>query len=371
MFQTVERNVRRARAHGVLKAHAARPAGDIDVALPGVGRVSASRREDRGDEVYGERNFLFHLLGEAEHLPFERAALFAAVHIFVDVTVKFVVRPSSAVAFLVALGNVVFQPLRGERRDLPARNAPRADTVPLDQPHDAPRALARDERLTDAHGGVGVVYGAVRRKFHAQLLRHRAQPELTGEALLRVHIKELRIVEIEAEGRELVAARFEVEVVHVVERRVTEHDMILIFEERLDARIRRGKGRIGFEILVLVGKNKPLPPLAVGEVELPLGVEENILALQDVELLVREHIPEGADLRHALKDAGALDVEKDVLHLRGRIFSAPPMYGRRTSGISTLPSALRWFSRNAMSILGGATTVLLRVCAKLLPFSPL
>ena len=43
------------------------------------------------------------------------------------------------------------------------------------------------------------------------------------------------------------------------------------------------------------------------------------------------------------------------------ILSMPPMYGRRTSGIYTEPSAWRWFSRNAISIRGGATTVLFSV----------
>ena len=45
----------------------------------------------------------------------------------------------------------------------------------------------------------------------------------------------------------------------------------------------------------------------------------------------------------------------------GTILSLPPIYIRSASGIETVPSALRLFSRNAMSILGGATTVLLRV----------
>ena len=39
----------------------------------------------------------------------------------------------------------------------------------------------------------------------------------------------------------------------------------------------------------------------------------------------------------------------------------PPIYGCNTSGILTLPSSLRLFSSKAISILGGATTVLLRV----------
>jgi hypothetical protein len=47
------------------------------------------------------------------------------------------------------------------------------------------------------------------------------------------------------------------------------------------------------------------------------------------------------------------------------------MYGCSALGILTDPSSLRLFSRKAISILGGATTVLLRVCAKYLPFSPL
>ena len=34
------------------------------------------------------------------------------------------------------------------------------------------------------------------------------------------------------------------------------------------------------------------------------------------------------------------------------------------SGIITLPSACKWFSNNAINILGGATTVLFNVCAK-------
>ena len=39
----------------------------------------------------------------------------------------------------------------------------------------------------------------------------------------------------------------------------------------------------------------------------------------------------------------------------------PPIYGLNTSGIVTLPSACKWFSTKAMSMRGGATTVLFRV----------
>ena len=42
----------------------------------------------------------------------------------------------------------------------------------------------------------------------------------------------------------------------------------------------------------------------------------------------------------------------------------PPMYGCSGSGILTEPSSCSRFSRNAINILGGATTVLFSVCAR-------
>ena len=55
-----------------------------------------------------------------------------------------------------------------------------------------------------------------------------------------------------------------------------------------------------------------------------------------------------------------------------RISVLPPIYGRSASGMRTLPSACKLFSKNAISIRGGATTVLFKVCAKyFLPSSPL
>ena len=45
----------------------------------------------------------------------------------------------------------------------------------------------------------------------------------------------------------------------------------------------------------------------------------------------------------------------------GIITSLPPIYILSFSGILTLPSACKLFSRKAISILGGATQVLLRV----------
>ena len=59
------------------------------------------------------------------------------------------------------------------------------------------------------------------------------------------------------------------------------------------------------------------------------------------------------------------------IYFTGISFSLPPTYGRSATGTLTLPSALRLFSKNAISILGGATTVLFKVCAKyLLPSLP-
>ena len=44
--------------------------------------------------------------------------------------------------------------------------------------------------------------------------------------------------------------------------------------------------------------------------------------------------------------------------------SLPPIYGCKALGTSTLPSACKLFSRKAISILGGATTVLFNVWAR-------
>lgn len=46
------------------------------------------------------------------------------------------------------------------------------------------------------------------------------------------------------------------------------------------------------------------------------------------------------------------------------IYALPPIYIRRGSGIKILPSSCKLFSRKAINIRGGATTVLLRVCGK-------
>lgn len=60
--------------------------------------------------------------------------------------------------------------------------------------------------------------------------------------------------------------------------------------------------------------------------------------------------------------------KKEILHLLshyflGTSFSVPPMYGLNASGIETVPSSFKLFSKNAINILGGATTVLFKVCA--------
>lgn len=188
---------------------------------------------------------------------------------------------------------------------------------------------------------IGVVDGAVRRELDAQLLRHRSKPELTGEIPLHVHIEELRVIVAELQRGKFVAARLQIEIVDVVERRMAEDDVLLVLEERLDPGVRRGKERVLLEVLIDIRQDQPLAPLAVGEMKFSLGIEQDVLPLQHAEVLVGQDIAEGADLRHALIDAGTFDVEKDVFHERGISFSVPPMYGRSTAGMSTLPSALR------------------------------
>ena len=91
-----------------------------------------------------------------------------------------------------------------------------------------------------------------------------------------------------------------------------------------------------------------------------LRTPQTIFPLQKV-LLVRKRPRHAEPIRTAA----------DAAYFLGTIFSLPPMYGRSTSGMLTLPSSFKWFSSKAMSMRGGATTVLLRVCAKAFPFSVL
>ena len=69
---------------------------------------------------------------------------------------------------------------------------------------------------------------------------------------------------------------------------------------------------------------------------------------------------------HGLDWTNTLDMLKKIdtkQQYVGTIFSTG-IYLRSTSGIFTEPSSLRLFSRKAISIRGGATTVLFRVCGK-------
>ena len=86
--------------------------------------------------------------------------------------------------------------------------------------------------------------------------------------------------------------------------------MILVLEQRLDFRIRRRKGRIFFEILVLVRQHDPLAPFSVGEMELPFRIEQNVLADKDVKPLVGQNIAESAYFGDALENARAFDIEE-------------------------------------------------------------
>ena len=57
-----------------------------------------------------------------------------------------------------------------------------------------------------------------------------------------------------------------------------------------------------------------------------------------------------------------------IVHLHlfawNNCFHTTPIYGLNASGILTEPSACKLFSKNAIDILGGATTVLFNVCAR-------
>ena len=62
-----------------------------------------------------------------------------------------------------------------------------------------------------------------------------------------------------------------------------------------------------------------------------------------------------------------LYIYTDTLLINYLITSIPPMYGLNATGTFIVPSSFKLFSRNAINILGGATTVLFNVCAKYFP----
>ena len=152
------------------------------------------------------------------------------------------------------------------------------------------------------------------REFHPERFRHRLQAVLAGKGIFAVHVKELRIIKAEAEGRQLIAPRFQIEILDVVERRMTADDGVLPFQQFADTRIDGGKGGVFFEILIFVGQNDPLPALSVGQTELAPRIDEDVLPLGHVELFVRDDVSERADLGDVPEYAGAFDVEKYVFH---------------------------------------------------------
>lgn len=81
------------------------------------------------------------------------------------------------------------------------------------------------------------------------------------------------------------------------------------------------------------------------------------------------HVKRSCSIRQASKCASRCNSYINLVAIY-LITAIPPIYGCRAAGIFTEPSALRLFSRKAISILGGATTVLFKVCAKYLPSFP-
>ena len=77
--------------------------------------------------------------------------------------------------------------------------------------------------------GVSVVGGAVRNELHAELLRHRSEPALPREVAFRIHVEKLRIMVAEPKGRQFIAFRLQVQIVHVVVRSVSQDDRLRIF----------------------------------------------------------------------------------------------------------------------------------------------
>ena len=231
----------------------------------------------------------------------------------VDDAVEGLVRLCMRLFLKFLLCDVAAKPLGIGRFDLIILDFSRTDTVLFDEFRDGdPFALA--ERLAHLHRGKGVVHGAVRDELHPERFGNDAEPDLTVEAVLGIHPEELRVVPIEAEGRELVPLGLEVEIVDVVEGRVAQNDGVPIFEKMLDLAVGRGEGRIFFEVLVFVGEHDALLALAVGEAEFAARIYEDVVLFEQSKIRVRDDVPERTHLCNIFEYARAFDIEKNVLH---------------------------------------------------------
>ena len=103
---------------------------------------------------------------------------------------------------------------------------------------------------------------------------------------------------------------FQIEILNVVHNGVTDYERVRILQQTVDFFRKAGKYGVVFELLVFIRQDKPLRTLAVGKVEIPLWIDENIFLLQDMELFVGKAVPERANFSDVLEHPRTFDIEK-------------------------------------------------------------
>ena len=92
------------------------------------------------------------------------------------------------------------------------------------------------------------------------------------------------------------------------------HNIVLIFEQGLDFGIYRAEIGILFEVCIFIWQDKPLFALGIGEVKGALGVYEDILLFDDIEIFVADNIAESAYFCRRFVYAGTFDIKKYKTH---------------------------------------------------------
>ena len=146
---------------------------------------------------------------------------------------------------------------------------------------------------------------------------------------------------LKGKGREFIAARFETQIFDVVYGGMPEHELVLPFQKRFDLLIKMRERRIFFKFFVIVRKDDPVAP-AVGQMKFAVGVDEDVLFFDDIELFVAHAIAENADFCHIFIDARAFDIEKNVFHDRRPYHTDLNHYNttRRRCKVIYLPAAI-------------------------------
>ena len=173
------------------------------------------------------------------------------------------------------------------------------------------RAVQAAQLFDYLHCGIGVVRRAVGSEYDVEIFGYVFQPELPRKIAHVRHVHDLTVEKFKIEGRKMKTAGFKVEILDVVHYRMPENEVVFVLQQLLYKGVHRGKGRVFFELGIVVRKFEPLFSPSVGKVESPFGIDEDVLFFNDIEFFVADDVTERAYLCRRFVDACTFDIEKD------------------------------------------------------------